>query len=130
MPQDLFKIAQTCQGGGYLTFCVSTIKKIIVSINTFNMFFSIATTSFPDLLSVGGWHNRPAFTLFSVLPYRKFRQNLLYYNFSYFSIHFSKKYQVVSSNNLIRYFYFKLYGKLCVLDLSTFTYFFCFYVLL
>ena len=70
MPQDLFKIAQTWQGGGYLTFIVSTIKKIIVSINTFNMFFPIATTSFPDLLSVGGWHNRPAFTLFSVLPYR------------------------------------------------------------
>ena len=70
MPQDLFKIAQTWQGGGYLTFIVSTIKKIIVSINTFNMFFPIATTSFPDLLSVGGWHNRPAFTLFSVSPYR------------------------------------------------------------
>ena len=130
MPQDLFKIAQTWQGGGYLTFIVSTIKKIIVSINTFDMFFPIATTSFPDLLSVGGWHNRPAFTLFSVLPYRKIRQNLLYCNFPHFSIHFSKKYQVVSSNNLIRYFYFKLYGKLCVLNLSTFAYFFCFYVLL
>ena len=34
------------------------------------MYFFIVTTSFPDLLSVGGWHNRPAFTLFSVSPYR------------------------------------------------------------
>ena len=92
MPTELLEIVLTWRCEGYLTFIVSTIKKIIVSINTFNMFFPIATTSFPDLLSVGGWHNRPAFTLFSVLPYRKIRQNLLYYNFSYFSIHFSKKY--------------------------------------
>lgn len=35
-------------GGGYPTFCVSTIKKIIVSINTLNICFPIATTSFPD----------------------------------------------------------------------------------
>ena len=48
MPQDLFKIAQTWQGGGYLTFFVSTIKKIIVSINTLNIYFPIVTTSFPD----------------------------------------------------------------------------------
>lgn len=36
----------TC--GGYLTFCVSTIKKITVSKNTFNMYFFIAATSFPN----------------------------------------------------------------------------------
>ena len=35
-------------GGGYLTFCVSTIKKIIVSINTLNICFLIVTTSLPD----------------------------------------------------------------------------------
>ncbi len=36
----------TC--GGYLTFCVSTIKKITVSKNTFNVYFFIAATSFPN----------------------------------------------------------------------------------
>ena len=54
--QDLKRLCQeelsdspNLTGGGYLSFCVSTIKKIIVSINTRNICFSIVTTSFPDL---------------------------------------------------------------------------------
>ena len=45
MPQDLFKIAQTWQGGGYLTFIVSTIKNTIVKNIILNMYFFIVTTS-------------------------------------------------------------------------------------
>ena len=36
-------------GGGYLTFFVSAIKNTIVKNIIFNMYFSITTTSFPDL---------------------------------------------------------------------------------
>ena len=49
MPQDLFKIAQTWQGGGYLTFIVSVNKNTITKIKTLIMYLSITTTSFPDL---------------------------------------------------------------------------------
>ena len=35
-------------GGGYLTFCVSTIKNIIAGVNTLNVCFLIATTFLPD----------------------------------------------------------------------------------
>ena len=82
-------------GGGYLTFIVSVIKNTTTKIKILIMYLSITTTSFSDLKkSVRGWHNRPAFTLFSVLPfnigllrqivlYNIFRQNsspfLLYY---------------------------------------------------
>lgn len=46
-------------GGGYLTFCVSTIKKIIVSTNALNICFLIVTTSLPDCVYGNWWHNRP-----------------------------------------------------------------------
>ncbi len=35
-------------GGGYLTFFVSAIKNTIVKNIILNMYFNIATTSFPD----------------------------------------------------------------------------------
>ena len=67
-------------GGGYLTFIVSVIKNTTTKIKILIMYLSITTTSFSDLKkSVRGWHNRPAFTLFSVLPLTSDYSDKLYY---------------------------------------------------
>ena len=50
--QNRFKIALTLDGGGYLTFIVSTNVKIIKKKT--NLMYLIATTPFRE------WHNRPA----------------------------------------------------------------------
>ena len=56
----------TC--GGYLTFCVSTIKKITVSKILSMCISSLQPPPFPTIGTGMKWHNRPAFTPFSVLP--------------------------------------------------------------
>ncbi len=52
------EVALTVEGGGYFTFIVKTIRKIIDSIKTLNMYFCIAPPPF------GVWNNRPSLTLF------------------------------------------------------------------
>ena len=87
-------------GGGYLTFCVSTIKKIIVSTNALNICFLIVTTSLPDCVYGNCWHNRPVFTV-SDLPLSENLTKDLYTQFNSYSSAF---YQIeIYFKNLLKF---------------------------